>query len=577
MPYRTTSRVPQGHFSLWRLIRANAYDFATLLRESWLVLVGFALIAVSGSIYLRFFYPPTPSSPRPDNILEAFYQTFQLLTFQSSLAFPDSDPLGEVMFFLFPFLGLALIFQSVLNFARLLLDKSSRREAWQVSLASTYQQHVIVCGLGRVGLRAINQLLEAGYEPVVIQLNWDSEFVPQLIQRSIPVVLGDARNPEVLRQAGLLRARALICAISDDLANIEIALIARNLRPDGMRCVLRIFNEDLDRSLERSFGQHSAFSASALAAPTYAAAAVSRDIETALPVFGQVIATTQIVAAGVARLTPAALERAYDVRLLNLSPPVGLGNGTIANRSRITAIGTLDALERLRLANAPDERQQRPDERRPLVIICGLGKVGYRVVRQLARISPRPEIVVVRRDGDTADFASRIDQIDGLTTILGDAADIDVLRQAGIDRAYAVAALTSNDLLNLQIGLAARRHREDIRVVLRVFSDALSERLADLVGIHTAYSTSGLAAPTLVAAAVHSGIRHAFVSGGRLFVTQRQTIAPDHPLLGQTVEAVRDRGAGLILGMRRGQHTSLLPPPETALALDDLILLLLPR
>ena len=64
------------------------------------------------------------------------------MTLQSDLAFPRGDLLGELIFFLTPLLGLALIFQSVLNFGRLLLDKGSRREAWQVALASTYRNHV---------------------------------------------------------------------------------------------------------------------------------------------------------------------------------------------------------------------------------------------------------------------------------------------------------------------------------------------------------------------------------------------------------------------------------------------------
>jgi hypothetical protein len=100
---------------------------------------------------------------------EALYETLTLMTLQSDLAYPRGDLLGELIFFLTPLLGLALIFQSVLNFGRLLLDKGSRREAWQVALASTYRDHVIVCGLGRVGLRIVTQLHAAGYEAVVIE------------------------------------------------------------------------------------------------------------------------------------------------------------------------------------------------------------------------------------------------------------------------------------------------------------------------------------------------------------------------------------------------------------------------
>src|SRR5690242_15562374 len=199
--------------SLWRLLRANFYDFGLLLRESWVALAGFAVLALAGTLYLHFWHP------RQLGLAAALYETLKLVSFQSSVELPD-DPLGEALFFLIPLLGLALIFQSVLNFGRLLLDKSSRREAWQVALASTYRDHVIVCGLGRVGLRVVTQLLDSGYAPVVVEREWGSKFVEHTLNLKVPVVAGDARELATLRQAGLPRARAVVAAIEDDLTNI---------------------------------------------------------------------------------------------------------------------------------------------------------------------------------------------------------------------------------------------------------------------------------------------------------------------------------------------------------------------
>src|ERR1044071_5712103 len=157
---RTRSRRAQParrRHSLWRLLRANFYDFGLLLRESWVALAGFAVLALAGTLYLHYVHPSRVG------FATALYETLKLVSFQSGIALPD-DLLGKALFFLIPLLGLALIFQSVLNFGRLLLDKGSRREAWQVALASTYRDHVIICGLGRVNLRVLMQLIEAGYE-----------------------------------------------------------------------------------------------------------------------------------------------------------------------------------------------------------------------------------------------------------------------------------------------------------------------------------------------------------------------------------------------------------------------------
>jgi Trk K+ transport system NAD-binding subunit len=580
----------ERRYPLWRLVRANFYDLGLLLRESWIVLSGFALLVLLGTLYLHYLLPEQLA------FAPALYETLKLLTLQSGLALP-TDPLGMVLFFLIPLLGLALIFQSVLNFGRLLLDKGSRREVWQVALASTYRDHVIICGLSRVSLRVLMQLLEAGYEAVVIDRNWGSEFVERALNLKTPVVLGDARDPEALRQAGLARAHAMFTGVDDDLLNIEIALTARAARPD-IRVILRVFNEELDRNLERSFGPNSAFSASALAAPTFAAAAVSRAIDYVLPLGDTLLGVTQLTVQPNSQLAGfvRAVEEAHQIRVLHHQDADGrsqrrdllrqLGSG-----DRVTAIGALDALEALRIKNVRGSKfgflsplpPQHPTEQLDTVIICGLGKVGYRVVRQLHRLRPRPRIVVVRLADEGKAFPQNIRQLEGIRTVIGDARDPSVLREAGIGAAYAVAALTADDGLNLQIGLAARRSHPDIHLVLRVFSDALAEKLEDMFGIRTAYSTSGLAGPTLAAAAVLGDVSQAFNAGRQLFSTDRVVVREGDHLAGRSVDAIRAESEALVIGLRRGAVApdrapplQALPPLDTLLAPGDEVALLAP-
>jgi Trk K+ transport system NAD-binding subunit len=580
-PNRRNTPGARRYYRLWRLIRANFYDFGLLLRESWIALAGFAVLALAGTLYLHYIHPSQLG------FAAALYETLKLVSFQSGIELPR-DLLGEALFFLIPLLGLALIFQSVLNFGRLLLDKGSRREAWQVALASTYHDHVIVCGLGRVGFRVVTQLIDSGYEPVVVERDWASTLVERAINLKVPVVVGDARELATLRQAGLSRARAIIAAIQGDLTNIEIALTARAARP-RIRVVLRVFGEELDQNLERAFGPNTAFSASALAAPTYVAAAVSREVDYALTVGEQLLGVTTLTVqpdsmlAGFAR----AIEEGHGIRVLHQIDETGrlvrpqpmrqLGSG-----DRVTLLGSLEALESLRLKNRRNSKLsfleppalQHFTPEYDTVIVCGLGKVGYRVVRQLDRLVPRPRIVVVRLNDGRADFSQRISRLVGVRTIIGDARDPEVLRQAGIERAYTVAALTSDDLLNLQIGLAARGVRADVHVVQRAFSEALAEKLADMFGIRTVYSTSGLASPTLVAAAVLGDITQAFAAAGSLFSADEITVRAGDPFEGRSIEAIRDRHDGLVIALRRGDTTQTLPALGTALVPGDTITLL---
>jgi Trk K+ transport system NAD-binding subunit len=250
---------------------------------------------------------------------------------------------------------------------------------------------------------------------------------------------------------------------------------------------------------------------------------------------------------------------------------------------KVTLLGSLVALESLRLKNVRGSklgmflpRLEHPTEQFDTVIVCGLGKVGYRVIQQLHRLNPRPQIVVVRLGDGRPDFPQRISQLDGVTIILGDARDPEVLRAAGIEQAYSVAALTSDDLLNLQIGLAARRLRADVHVVLRVFSDVLAQKLADMFGIRTIYSTSSLAGPTLAAAAVLGDITHAFALDGRIFSADQVLVRAGDLLDGRTVDAIRLVHAALIIALRRDGRLQALPALTTTLAPGDEVTLLAP-
>src|SRR5205814_27769 len=122
----------------------------------------------------------------------------------------------------------------------------------------------------------------------------NSEFVKTALRLHVPVVVGDASDPDVLHQAGLSRASGLFAGVNDDLLNIKAGLTARRLRPN-IHLALRIFNDELDTNLERGLGMNTAFSATALAAPTLAAASVSPAIVRSLLLHGNSLGMEEIV------------------------------------------------------------------------------------------------------------------------------------------------------------------------------------------------------------------------------------------------------------------------------------------
>jgi Trk K+ transport system NAD-binding subunit len=105
-----------------------------------------------------------------------------------------------------------------------------------------------------------------------------------------------------------------------------------------------------------------------------------------------------------------------------------------------------------------------------------------------------------------------------------------------IDDAIAVAVLTSADLTNIETGLAIRESLgarwEEIPVVLRVFDRELARMMEQSFGFRHVRSTSALAAPWFVGAALGLDVLSTFYVDQQPFLVGRLSVAPDGGLQG---------------------------------------------
>src|SRR5439155_20202640 len=92
---------------------------------------------------------------------------------------------------------------------------------------SRMTDHVIICGLGRVGLACAEYLAATGQKLVVVDRS--AERLTGLDHAN---VVGDVTDDAVLVAAGIARARALIAALDTDADNVYVTLSSRALRPD---------------------------------------------------------------------------------------------------------------------------------------------------------------------------------------------------------------------------------------------------------------------------------------------------------------------------------------------------------
>jgi len=94
---------------------------------------------------------------------------------------------------------------------------------------SRLKDHYIVCGAGRVGRQVINEMLRRSADFVVIEI--DEAKGQKLLEQGLLVLIGDATDEDVLRGAGLERARAVVCTLPTDADNVYTAITARGLNP----------------------------------------------------------------------------------------------------------------------------------------------------------------------------------------------------------------------------------------------------------------------------------------------------------------------------------------------------------
>ncbi len=104
--------------------------------------------------------------------------------------------------------------------------------------------HYIVCGYGRIGHRIAKVLQDADLDVVIIENSDDS--IQQIEHDHHLYVKGNAQEEETLLEAGLTRAKALVCTLSNDSDNVFTTLLARDLCNDIY--ILVRSNENVNRS-----------------------------------------------------------------------------------------------------------------------------------------------------------------------------------------------------------------------------------------------------------------------------------------------------------------------------------------
>ncbi|GLZ53053.1 hypothetical protein Acsp07_26700 [Actinomycetospora sp. NBRC 106378] len=181
------------------------------------------------------------------------------------------------------------------------------------------RDHVVVVGLGNVGLRIVTTLRERGVPVVGVEREDDTAGAAAAARAGVPVVFGDATRERVLREAGAEGARALVAVTSDDATNLQAALVARSVQR-AVRVVLRLRDDDLAARVERSMDAISR-SVSYVAAPVFAAALRDGQVLATIPVGRRILLMAEVTVGRASLMTGlpvAVLVEAGQVRVVGV-------------------------------------------------------------------------------------------------------------------------------------------------------------------------------------------------------------------------------------------------------------------
>jgi Trk K+ transport system NAD-binding subunit len=204
------------------------------------------------------------------------------------------------------------------------------------------------------------------------------------------------------------------------------------------------------------------------------------------------------------------------------------------------------------------------------VVLVGLGAVGMRVLEGLQ--ARQAGVIVVERAQDSP-YLARARAL-GVPVVLGDATLDQTLESVNLQTAAGVAILTSDDMTNIETGLAVRdrlgERWAEVPVVLRVFDRQLGHRLQQSFGFRHVWSTSAIAAPWFVGATLGMEVLLTFYVGNDPFLLARLRVSAGGGLDGL---AMRELPARIrVVAIRRSQDGAGLEHPprrETRLAPGD--------
>jgi len=185
-------------------------------------------------------------------VFDAFYMT---LTTVTTVGYGEIHPLsraGRIFNSLLIMFGVSIMLLAIGAMTQTVIELEFNQFFGKRRIKSMIEKlhdHVILCGFGRVGRGAAEELAQAGAKFVVVDR--DEDRVERAIKEGMLAVFADANRDETLRDVGISRARGLIATLASDADNLFLILSAKSLN-SKLHLSARIDEETSAEKLRRA-------------------------------------------------------------------------------------------------------------------------------------------------------------------------------------------------------------------------------------------------------------------------------------------------------------------------------------
>ncbi|WMJ73935.1 potassium channel protein [Cytophagaceae bacterium ABcell3] len=191
-------------------------------------------------------------------MVNALYMTILTLSTVGFTEVQELSSLGRVFTSVYILFNLGLYAYAVTIISKYIFEGEVKKKWQEINKdkkIKKMENHVIVCGFGRHGIKATQELLKHDVKVVVIEANEEEHLsdVPEF--KDVIFIAQDATRESSLERAGLKKAKGLICSLPNDADNVLISLTAREMNP-AILIVVRASDPSAEKKLKRAGADH---------------------------------------------------------------------------------------------------------------------------------------------------------------------------------------------------------------------------------------------------------------------------------------------------------------------------------